>query len=403
MQINQSAKLSNVCYDIRGPVFEDARRLEKQGQDVLRLNIGNPAAFGFEAPQTLLREVIENLSRSHGYGDSKGLLSAREAIVRYAKSKGIANADAEQVYLGNGVSELITMALQALLNDGDEVLIPAPDYPLWTAAVRLCGGLPVHYLCDESQDWQPDLEYLESRITPRTKALVVINPNNPTGAVYSTEVLETMTELARRHNLVLFSDEIYDKIVYDDAEHVSTGSLAPDVLCLTFNGLSKSYRVAGFRTGWICVSGPREHASSYLEGLEILANMRLCPNVPSQFAVKVALDGYQSIDDLVLPGGRLLAQRDSAWTLLNAIPGVDCVKPGGALYLFPRLDPEVYDIRDDERLVQDLLLQYKILVVQGTAFNWPRPDHFRIVSLPAVEQLAAAVEQIGDFLARYQQ
>ncbi|MCS7482455.1 pyridoxal phosphate-dependent aminotransferase [Umezawaea endophytica] len=401
MQINQSQKLANVCYDIRGPVFEHARRLEGEGRDILRLNIGNPAPFGFEAPESLIREISANLSQAHGYGNSKGLPIAREAITRYALGKGIANAHADHVYVGNGVSELITMSMQALLDDGDEVLIPSPDYPLWTAAVRLCGGVPVHYRCDEREQWAPDLEHLASLITPRTKALVVINPNNPTGAVYPSEVVVAMGELARRHGLVLLSDEIYDKILYDGVKHFSTASFAPDVLCLTFNGLSKSYRVAGFRTGWLTVSGPREHAASYLEGMDILANMRLCPNVPSQYAVQVALDGYQSIDDLVLPGGRLLEQRDRTWELLNAIPGVDCVKPSGALYLFPRLDPEVHAIHDDERFVLDLLLEKHILVVQGTAFNWPHPDHFRLVSLPSVEQLTRAVEQIGDFLSTY--
>ena len=401
MQITQSTKLANVCYDIRGPVLDEANELLRSGNAVLRLNIGNPAPFGFEAPASLIEAVSRNLSDAHGYGDAKGLVEAREAIVRYAERKGIPGADVDHVYLGNGVSELITMAVQALLDDGDEVLIPAPDYPLWTASVRLAGGVPVHYRCDESQDWEPDLEHLAARITPRTKALVVINPNNPTGAVYGTETLRAMVELARQHNLVIFSDEIYDRILYDGVEHTSTAAFAPDLLCLTFNGLSKAYRVAGFRTGWLTVSGPRGHAVSYLEGLDILSNMRLCPNVPSQYAVRIALDDEASIDDLVLPGGRLHEQRDRAWDLVTAIPGVSCVKPKGALYLFPRLDPEAYPVDDDEQLVLDLLRRQRILLVQGTAFNWPHPDHLRIVTLPAVEQLDQAIAGIAEFLGGY--
>jgi alanine-synthesizing transaminase len=323
--------------------------------------------------------------------------------VQYYQQRGLTGVDIEDVYLGNGVSELIVMALQGLLDNGDEVLAPMPDYPLWTAAVSLCGGRAVHYRCDESADWQPDLEDLASKITPRSKALVVINPNNPTGAVYSGQMLEQLVELARRHNLVLFSDEIYDKILYDDAEHVATASLAPDLLCLTFNGLSKAYRVAGFRTGWMVVSGPKRHAASYIEGLYILANMRLCPNVPTQYAVQTALGGHQSINDLVLPGGRLHDQRDTAWRMLNEIPGVSCVKPKGALYAFPRLDPEVYPIEDDERFVLDLLRAEKLLVVQGTGFNWPTPDHVRIVTLPRVADLEDALGRFGRFLAEYRE
>ncbi len=403
MEVTQSAKLANVCYDIRGPVLQEAKRMEADGHHILKLNIGNPAAFGFEAPEEILQDVILNLPNAHGYGDSKGLPSARRAVVQYYQSCGVGDADIEDVYLGNGASELIVMSLQALLDNGDEVLIPAPDYPLWTAAVSLCGGRALHYLCDESAGWLPDLDDLAEKITSRTKALVIINPNNPTGAVYPRETLESLVELARRHNLVVFSDEIYDKILYDGAEHVTVASLAPDLLCLTFNGLSKAYRVAGFRTGWMLVSGPTQHARSYIEGLDILANMRLCPNVPTQYAVQTALGGRQTINDLVLPGGRLVDQRDTAWRLLNEIPGVSCVKPQGALYAFPRLDPEAHPIRDDERFVLDLLRQERLLVVQGTGFNWPAPDHFRVVTLPRVADLEEAIGRIGRFLSTYRQ
>jgi len=403
MDVIQSAKLANVCYDIRGPVLQEAKRMEADGHHVLKLNIGNPAPFGFEAPAEMLQDVIRNLPTAHGYGDSKGLPTARRAVVQHYQDKNVLGVDIDDVWLGNGVSELIVLSLQALLNNGDEVLVPAPDYPLWTAAISLCGGTAVHYMCDESADWQPDLDDLASKITPRTRAIVVINPNNPTGAVYGQPVLEQIVELARRHNLILFSDEIYDKILYDDATHVNTASLAPDLLCLTFNGLSKAYRVAGFRTGWMMLTGPKQHATNYIEGLDILANMRLCPNVPTQYSVQTALGGYQSINDLVLPGGRLLDQRDAAWKLLNEIPGVSCVKPKGALYAFPRLDPEVYPIVDDQRFVLDLLRQEKLLVVQGTGFNWPRPDHFRVVTLPRVADLEEAIGRIARFLSTYRQ
>ena len=403
MDVIQSAKLANVCYDIRGPVLQEAKRMEAEGHHVLKLNIGNPAPFGFEAPAEMLQDVIRNLPTAHGYGDSKGLPTARRAVVQHYQDKNVVGVDIDDVWLGNGVSELIVLSLQALLNNGDEVLVPAPDYPLWTAAVSLCGGTAVHYLCDESADWQPDLDDLAARITPRTRAIVVINPNNPTGAVYSRQTLEQIVELARRHNLIIFSDEIYDKILYDDATHTCTASLAPDLLCLTFNGLSKAYRVAGFRTGWMVLSGPKQHAVSYVEGLDILANMRLCPNVPTQYAVQTALGGYQSINDLVLPGGRLIDQRDTAWRLLNKIPGVSCVKPKGALYAFPRLDPQVYPIHDDERFVLDLLRAQKLLVVQGTGFNWPKPDHFRVVTLPRVVELEEAIGRIAMFLETYSQ
>jgi len=348
--------------------------------------------------------MIQALPYAQGYSDSKGILPARRAVVtRYELVEGFPRFDVDDVYLGNGVSELITMTLQALLDNGDQVLIPAPDYPLWTASTSLAGGTPVHYLCDETQNWQPDIADLESKITERTKALVVITPNNPTGAVYGREILNQMVDLARKHQLLLLADEIYDKILYGDAKHTSVASVAPDLLCLTFNGLSKAYRVAGYRAGWLAITGPKDHASSFIEGISLLANMRLCPNVPAQHAIQVALGGHQSIEDLVLPGGRLLEQRDIAWTKLNEIPGVSCVKPEGALYVFPRLDPEVYDISDDEQLVLDLLLQEKILVTQGTGFNWPEPDHLRLVTLPWSRDLAAAIDRLGNFLASYRQ
>jgi alanine-synthesizing transaminase len=401
MQVTQSAKLANVCYDIRGPVLQQAKQMEAEGHRILKLNIGNPAPFGFEAPEEILQDVILNLHAAHGYGDSKGLLSARRAVVQYYQQKDLPGLDIEDVYLGNGVSELIVMAMQALLDNGDEVLIPAPDYPLWTAAVSLSGGRPVHYICDEQAGWFPDPDEIAQRITDRTRALVIINPNNPTGAVYPPALLERLVELARRHNLVLFSDEIYDKILYDGITHTSTATLAPDLVCLTFNGLSKAYRVAGFRTGWMAVSGPKKHAESYIEGLDVLANMRLCPNMPTQFAVQTALGGHQSINDLILPGGRLLEQRDVTYELLNQIPGVSCVRPTGALYAFPRLDPKMYPIVDDEKFVLDLLRKERLLVTQGTGFNWPRPDHFRIVTLPRVADLVDAVGRIERFLGTY--
>ena len=399
MSVLQSSKLADVCYDIRGPVLAEAHRLEREGQRILKLNIGNPAPFGFEAPEGILADVIAALPTAQGYSDSRGLVSARRSVVQYHQAKGVPDVDVDDVYLGNGVSELIVMALQALLDDGDEVLIPSPDYPLWTAAVALAGGRPVHYRCDESQGWQPDLDDVAARIGPRTKAIVVINPNNPTGAVYGAPVLEGLLGQAREHGLVVFSDEIYDQILYDDAVHVSTASLAPDLLCLTFNGLSKAYRLAGFRSGWMVVSGPRHEARSYLEGLDILANMRLCPNVPAQHAVATALGGRHGLDELVLPGGRLREQRDAALDLLTQIPGVSCVRPQGALYLFPRLDPEVYEIKDDQQLVLDLLREQNLLVVQGTGFNWLDPDHLRIVTLPHVEDLRDAMGRLGSFLS----
>lgn len=402
--LSQSTKLQNVLYEIRGPVHAHAARLEAEGHRILKLNIGNPAPFGFEAPDVIVRDMIAALPDAQGYSESKGILSARRAIVtRYELEAGFPELDVDDIYLGNGVSELITMTMQALLDDGDEVLIPAPDYPLWTAMTTLAGGKAVHYLCDEDDGWNPDLADIESKITPKTVALLVINPNNPTGAVYSREVLEGIVELARKHQLLLLADEIYDRILYDDAEHVSLASLAPDLLCLTYNGLSKAYRVAGYRSGWLAITGPKEHAAGFIEGIDLLASTRLCPNVPAQHAIQVALGGHQSIEDLILPGGRLLEQRDVAWKKLNEIPGVSCVKPRGALYAFPRLDPEVHEIYDDEKLVQDLLLQEKILVVQGTGFNWPGHDHLRIVTLPWARDLSVAIERFGNFLASYAQ
>ncbi|TFI44541.1 pyridoxal phosphate-dependent aminotransferase [Rhodococcus sp. 1R11] len=402
--LQQSTKLQNVLYEIRGPVHAHAARLEAEGHRILKLNIGNPAPFGFEAPDVIVRDMIAALPVAQGYSESKGILSARRAIVtRYELEPGFPDLDVDDIYLGNGVSELITMTMQALLDDGDEVLIPAPDYPLWTAMTTLSGGKAVHYICDEENGWNPDLADIESKITPKTVALLVINPNNPTGAVYSKEVLQGIVDLARKHQLLLLADEIYDRILYDDAEHTSLASLAPDLLCLTYNGLSKAYRVAGYRAGWLAITGPKKHAAGFIEGIDLLASTRLCPNVPAQHAIQVALGGYQSIEDLILPGGRLLEQRDVAWEKLNDIHGVSCVKPRGALYAFPRLDPEVHEIYDDEKLVQDLLLQEKILVVQGTGFNWPGHDHVRIVTLPWARDLAVAIERFGNFLSSYKQ
>lgn len=402
-QIRKSTKLHQVCYDIRGPVLEEAKRLEEEGQRILKLNIGNPAPFGLEAPEEIVQDVMRNLHNAQGYSDSKGLYSARKAVMQDCQKKGIANVEIEDIYLGNGVSELIVMALQALLNDSDEVLIPAPDYPLWTAAARLAGGKAVHYICDEESDWFPDIADIKNKITAKTKAIVIINPNNPTGALYSKELLEEIIELARKHNLVIFADEIYDRILYDEEQHTAIASLADDVVFCTFNGLSKAYRAAGFRSGWLVISGAKHLTKDYEEGLNMLASMRLCANVPAQLAIQTALGGYQSINDLVRPGGRLLAQRDLVHEMLSQIPGVSCVKPKGALYAFPKLDPKKFNIHDDEKFVLDLLRQEKILVVHGTAFNWVKPDHFRIVTLPRVDDLEEAITRIDRFLSRYRQ
>ncbi len=399
----KSDKLEHVCYDIRGPVHKEAMRLEEEGHKILKLNIGNPAPFGFEAPDEILVDVIRNLPTAQGYGDSKGLYSARKAIVQYYQSKGIQGATVNDVYIGNGASELITMSMQALLNDGDEVLVPMPDYPLWTAAVTLSGGKAVHYLCDEEADWFPDLDDIKSKITPRTKAIVIINPNNPTGAVYSKELLEQIAEIARQHNLLIYADEIYDKILYDGAIHHHIAGIAPDLMVITFNGLSKAYRVCGFRQGWMILTGPKTKAKGYIEGLDMMAAMRLCPNMPMQHAIQTALGGYQSINELILPGGRLLEQRNRAYELVNQIPGVSCVKPRGALYMFPKIDIKRFNIYDDEKMVFDLLAQEKVLLVHGRGFNWQAPDHFRIVTLPYVHQIEEALGKFARFLANYRQ
>ncbi|WP_372739302.1 pyridoxal phosphate-dependent aminotransferase [Neptunomonas sp.] len=401
--IRKSNKLINVCYDIRGPVLQEARRLEEEGNRILKLNIGNPAPWGFEAPEEIVQDVIRNLPASQGYCDSKGLFAARKAIMQECQRKEIANVSVEDIYIGNGVSELIVMSMQGLLNDTDEMLIPAPDYPLWTAAVSLAGGNPVHYLCDEQAGWVPDIDDIRSKITENTRGIVVINPNNPTGAVYPKEILMQIMDLAREHSLIIFADEIYDKIIYDQALHISMASLADDVICLTFNGLSKTYRAAGFRTGWLIVSGPKHRARDYVEGLDMLSNMRLCANVPAQHAIQTALGGYQSINELIVPEGRLFEQRNLAWKMLNDIPGVSCVKPEGALYLFPKLDPDIYPIKNDEKLALDLLQQQKVLVVQGSGFNMPDTQHFRIVFLPRIDDLEEAISRIATFLKSYEQ
>ena len=399
--ILKSAKLANVCYDIRGPVLEHARQMEEEGHRITKLNIGNPAPFGFLAPDEIVQDVIRNLPDASGYCDSKGLFAARKAVMHYTQQKQIRGVQIEDIYIGNGVSELIVMVLQALLNNGDEVLVPAPDYPLWTAAVSLSGGTPRHYICDEQSGWLPDLDDIRGKITPTTRAIVIINPNNPTGALYPVDLLREILEIARQHQLIVYADEIYDKVLYDGVQHTSIASLADDVLCLTFNGLSKNYRACGYRAGWMVVSGEKSHAQDYIEGLTILASMRLCANVPAQYAIQTALGGYQSINDLVLPTGRLGKQRDLAHQLLTAIPGVSCVKPQAALYLFPRLDPRLYPIADDQQFVLELLLEEKVLLVQGTGFNWPHPDHLRIVFLPHEDDLIDAIGRLGRFLDRY--
>lgn len=402
-KIRQSDKLAKVCYDIRGPVLEEAKRLEEEGNRILKLNIGNPAAFGFEAPEEIIQDVIRNLPNAQGYSDSRGLFSARKAIMQECQQIGIDGVDIDDIYLGNGVSELIVMAMQALLNNGDEVLVPAPDYPLWTAAVSLGGGSPIHYVCDEQADWFPDINDIEQKITNKTRALVIINPNNPTGSVYSTELLLDIIRVARKHKLIIFADEIYSKILYDGAVHIPIASLCDDLFIVTFNGLSKSYRLAGFRSGWMILSGAKEKALNYIEGLEILSNMRLCANVPAQFAVQTALGGYQSINELILPGGRLREQRDIAYDMLTQIPGVTCVKPKGAIYMFPRLDPDMYPIADDQRFIKELLEREKILLVQGSAFNISDTQHLRIVFLPTTDVLQQAISKVERFLGKWAQ
>ncbi|MBU6189331.1 MAG: pyridoxal phosphate-dependent aminotransferase [Betaproteobacteria bacterium] len=399
--IQKSAKLANVCYDIRGPVMARARALEEEGHRIIKLNIGNLAPFGFEAPEEVVRDVVINLPGASGYSDSRGLFAARKAIMQYAQTKSIAGVQLDDIITGNGVSELIVMSMQALLDAGDEVLVPAPDYPLWTAAVSLAGGTPRHYLCDEASGWLPALDDLELKVSERTKALVIINPNNPTGALYPDAMLKALVDFARRHGLIIFADEIYDKMIYDGLSHTSIASLADDLLFITFNGLSKNYRACGYRAGWMIISGNKRVASDYIEGLNMLATMRLCANVPAQFAIQTALGGRQSINDLINPGGRLYRQRELAWSLLTQISGVSCVKPQAALYLFPKLDRRMYPITDDQQFILELLEEQHVLVVQGTGFNWPDPDHLRIVFLPNADDLHDAIGRFGRFLDGY--
>ncbi|WP_439536315.1 pyridoxal phosphate-dependent aminotransferase [Methyloversatilis sp.] len=396
--VSKSSKLANVCYDIRGPVLARARQMEEEGQRVIKLNIGNLAPFGFEAPEEIVQDVIRNLPDASGYTDSRGLFAPRKAIMQYSQEKRIPGVGVDDIFIGNGASELIVMAMQGLLNSGDEVLVPAPDYPLWTAAVTLAGGTARHYICDEGADWMPDLADIRAKITANTRAIVIINPNNPTGALYSDALLQDLVDIARQNNLIVFADEIYDKTLYDGATHTSIASLADDLLFVTFNGLSKNYRACGYRAGWMVVSGDKRHARDYIDGLNMLASMRLCSNVPGQFAIQTALGGYQTINDLVAPGGRLARQRDTAWELLTQIPGVSCVKPRASLYLFPRLDPKLYPIEDDQRFILELLEEQRVLLVQGTGFNWPRPDHFRVVFLPHEDDLREAIGRIARFL-----
>ncbi|MCY1167142.1 Glutamate-pyruvate aminotransferase AlaA [compost metagenome] len=399
--ITKSAKLANVLYDIRGPIMDAAKQMEDEGQKLIKLNIGNLAVFGFDAPEEVQQDMIRNLPASAGYSDSKGIFAGRKAVMHETQKQGIKGVTLEDIYLGNGASELIAMATNALLDDGDELLLPAPDYPLWTASTSLSGGTPVHYICDEANGWMPNLDDIRAKITPKTKGIVVINPNNPTGALYSDALLKSIVEIAREHGLVILADEVYDKVLYDGAKHTAIASLSTDVLTLTFNSLSKSYRSCGYRAGWLVVSGPKKDAKDYIEGLNMLANMKLCSNVPGQWAVQTALGGYQSINDLVGEGGRLRRQRDLAYELITAIPGVSCVKPSAALYMFPRLDPKVYPIEDDRQFFLELLKETKVMLVQGTGFNWPAPDHFRIVFLPHEEDLREAIGRIAKFLEKY--
>jgi alanine-synthesizing transaminase len=400
-QIQKSAKLADVCYDIRGPVLAKARQMEDEGHKIIKLNIGNLAVFGFDPPDEIVQDMIRNLHGAAGYTDSRGMFAPRKAVMHYTQSKNIAGVEMDDIYLGNGASELIVMSMNALLNEQDEVLVPAPDYPLWTAAVSLSGGRPVHYVCDEQSDWMPDIDDIKSKITENTRAIVVINPNNPTGALYPVEILQQIVDVARQHQLIVFADEIYDKTLYDGHQHVSIASLADDVLFVTMNGLSKNYRSCGYRAGWMVVSGEKRHAKDYIEGLNILASMRLCSNTPGQLAIQTALGGYQSIDELVRPGGRLFKQRDMAHDMLTSIPGVTCVKPRAALYMFPRLDPKMYPIVDDQQFAHELLAEEKVLIVQGTGFNWFKPDHFRVVFLPNTDDLADAFGRIARFLDNY--
>ncbi len=402
-EFHKSSRLDGVCYEIRGPVLKAANRLEEAGYKILKLNIGNPAPFGFSAPEEIVKDMILNLPFADGYSDSKGIFPARKAVMHYCQEKKIPDVQIDDIYLGNGVSDLILMSMEAFLDNGDEVLVPSPDYPLWTAAIRLAGGNAVHYLCDEQSDWYPDIADMESKITPKTKAIVVINPNNPTGAVYPKEVLERIVALAEKYKLALFCDEIYDKILYDGVEHISLASLSPDVFCVTLNGVSKSYRSAGFRAAWMVLSGNKKAAEDYIDGLDMLANMRLCSNVPGQYAIQTALGGYQSIKDLVAPGGRLYEQRNLCHKLLTDIPGVSCVKAKGSLYMFPKLDTAKFNIFDDQKFVLDFLTQKRVLLVHGKGFNWGAPDHFRVVFLPREDDLTKALVALKDFLATYRQ
>ena len=400
-KIQKSNKLSNVCYDIRGPIMDRARQMEEEGHKIIKLNIGNLAVFGFDAPEEIQQDMIRNLPNSAGYSDSKGIFGARKAVMHETQKQGIKGVTLDDIYLGNGASELIVMATNALLNNGDELLLPAPDYPLWTAAVSLSGGTPVHYLCDEANGWMPNVDDIRAKITPNTKGIVVINPNNPTGALYSDDLLKQIVTLARENSLVIFADEVYDKVLFDGVKHTPIASLSQDVLTLTFNSLSKSYRSCGYRAGWLIVSGDKKPAADYIEGLNMLSNMRLCANVPGQWAIQTALGGYQSINDLVGEGGRLRKQRDLAYELISAIPGVTCVKPHAALYMFPRLDPKIYPIQDDQHFFLELLQETKVMLVQGTGFNWPNTDHFRIVFLPHEDDLREAIGRIAKFLENY--
>ncbi|HEL1602438.1 TPA: pyridoxal phosphate-dependent aminotransferase [Streptococcus suis] len=400
-QFNKSTKLDDVAYDIRGPVLEEAMRMRANGEQILRLNTGNPAEFGFTAPDEVIRDLIHNARKSEGYSNSKGIFSARKAIMQYCQLKKFPNVDIEDIYLGNGVSELIVMSMQGLLDNGDEVLVPMPDYPLWTAAVSLAGGKAVHYVCDEAAEWYPDLVDMESKVTSRTKAIVLINPNNPTGALYPKEILEGIVDIARRHELIIFSDEIYDRMVFDGAVHIPIATLAPDLFVVTMNGLSKSHRICGFRVGWMVLSGPKKHVKGYIEGLNMLSNMRLCSNVLAQQVVQTSLGGYQSVDELLMPGGRLYEQREFITKAINDIPGLSAVKPKAGLYVFPKIDREMYRVEDDEQFVLDFLKQEKVLLVHGRGFNWKDPDHFRIVYLPRVDELAEIQEKMSRFLQQY--
>lgn len=399
--IHKSAKLANVLYDVRGPIVDAAKKMEDEGQKIIKLNIGNLAPFGFDAPEEIQQDMIRNLPNSAGYSDSKGIFAARKAVMHYTQQQHIAGVTLDDIYLGNGASELIVMASSALLDDGDELLVPSPDYPLWTAATSLSGGVPVHYQCDEGNGWMPDLADIRARITPRTRGIVVINPNNPTGALYSDDLLRGIVAIAREFELVILSDEVYDKVLYDGARHTAMASLSTDVLTLTFNSLSKAYRSCGYRAGWMVLSGPKDHARDFIEGLNMLANLKLGSNVPGQYAIQTALGGYQSIQDLVKEGGRLRRQRDLAYELITAIPGVTCVKPQAALYMFPKLDPEMYPIEDDRQFFLELLRETRVMLVQGTGFNWHRPDHFRIVFLPHEDDLREAIGRIARFLESY--